>query len=74
MTSAVYYSTGPESLHHLITFYLITFPFNQGLDENEKYRIRVEEGEAFLMMGVSCYTRVLRPDYFNFIMSPMCQE
>ena len=43
-------------------------------NENEKYRIRVEEVEAFLMMGVSCYTRVLRPDYFNFIMSPMCQE
>ena len=48
----------------------------KGWDENEKYRIRVEEVEAFLMMGVSCYTRVLRPDYFNFIfiMSPMCQE
>ena len=43
-------------------------------DDNEKYRARVEEGEAFKMMGISCYTRVLKPDYFNFIMSPLCQK
>ena len=42
--------------------------------ENEKYRAMVEEGESFKMMGISCYTRVLKPDYFNFIMRPLCQK
>ena len=42
--------------------------------ENEKYRAVVEEGDSLKMMGVTCYTRVLKPDYFNFVMSPLCQK
>ena len=41
--------------------------------ENEKYRDRVEAEEPFKLMAATCFTRVLKPDYFNFVMSPLCQ-
>ena len=41
--------------------------------ENEKYRVRVEAEEPFKLMAATCFTRVLKPDYFNFVMSPLCQ-
>ena len=55
---------------------MITFPFfsHEDWGENEKYRAVVEEGDSLKMMGVTCYTRVLKPDYFNFVMSPLCQK
>ena len=43
--------------------------------ENEKYRSRVEnEEDSFKMMMGSCYTRVFIPDWFDFVMHPLCES
>ena len=42
-------------------------------EENEKYRPQVEEEDSFKMMMGNCFSRMIIPDYFNFMMHPLCQ-
>ena len=41
--------------------------------EYEYLRSKVEAEDSFKLMAGPCFTRMFRPDYYNFMMSPLCQ-
>ena len=41
--------------------------------EYENLRPKVEAEDPLKMMAGTCYTRLFKPDWFDFVMSPLCQ-
>ena len=41
--------------------------------EYEYLRSKVEAEDSFKLMAGPCFTRMFRPDYYDFMMSPLCQ-